>query len=165
MYSRSKTDLAAAPIEAADHDVGVGVIGVVVVDRGPVERPSGVLLDLPHQAADVLGQVERARVLGRHNEPELVRLAAAGLLKARLRNRPVGAVEHAGAAVTFDAVALDVREGSAAAAAPCEVILTKRALTTTRRAPRPPPQGYRLAYKRNAKGEHVVALIFPPQPP
>jgi hypothetical protein len=25
-------------------------------------------------------------------------------------------------------------------------------------------QGYRVAYKRNAKGEHVVALLFPPQP-
>jgi hypothetical protein len=24
---------------------------------------------------------------------------------------------------------------------------------------------FRVAYKRNAKGEHVVALIFPPQPP
>jgi hypothetical protein len=25
--------------------------------------------------------------------------------------------------------------------------------------------GHRIAYKMNAKGEHVVALIFPPQPP
>jgi hypothetical protein len=25
--------------------------------------------------------------------------------------------------------------------------------------------GYRVAYKVNARGEHVVALIFPPQPP
>jgi len=25
-------------------------------------------------------------------------------------------------------------------------------------------QGYRVAYKQNAKGEHVVALIFPAQP-
>jgi hypothetical protein len=24
---------------------------------------------------------------------------------------------------------------------------------------------FRVAYKRNAQGEHVVALIFPPQPP
>ena len=23
----------------------------------------------------------------------------------------------------------------------------------------------RVAYKRNAKGEHVVAVVFPPQPP
>lgn len=165
MYSRSKTDLAAAPIEAADHDVGVGVIGVVVVDRSPVERPSGAFSTCRIRRRTYSVRSSAPASLGRHNEPELVRLAAAGLLKARLRNRPVGAVEHAGAAVTFDAVALDVREGSAAAAAPCEVILTKRALTTTRRAPRPPPQGYRLAYKRNAKGEHVVALIFPPQPP
>jgi hypothetical protein len=25
--------------------------------------------------------------------------------------------------------------------------------------------GYRIAYKRNGRGEHVVAIIFPPQPP
>jgi hypothetical protein len=25
-------------------------------------------------------------------------------------------------------------------------------------------QGARVAYKRNSQGEHVVALIFPPQP-
>jgi hypothetical protein len=24
---------------------------------------------------------------------------------------------------------------------------------------------YRIAYKRNGRGEHVVAIIFPPQPP
>jgi hypothetical protein len=24
---------------------------------------------------------------------------------------------------------------------------------------------FRVAYKRNSQGEHVVALIFPPQPP
>jgi len=26
-------------------------------------------------------------------------------------------------------------------------------------------QGFRVAYKQNSRGEHVVALIFPPQPP
>jgi hypothetical protein len=25
--------------------------------------------------------------------------------------------------------------------------------------------GWRVGYKKNDKGEHVVALIFPPQPP
>jgi ribosomal protein L35AE/L33A len=25
--------------------------------------------------------------------------------------------------------------------------------------------GHRVAYKMNDKGEHVIALIFPPQPP
>lgn len=25
--------------------------------------------------------------------------------------------------------------------------------------------GGRVAYKRNSKGEHVVAIVFPPQPP
>ncbi len=25
--------------------------------------------------------------------------------------------------------------------------------------------GVRVAYKRNARGEHVVAILFPPQPP
>ena len=25
--------------------------------------------------------------------------------------------------------------------------------------------GFRVAYKMNAKGEHVVAIVFPPQPP
>jgi hypothetical protein len=25
--------------------------------------------------------------------------------------------------------------------------------------------GCRVAYKRNGRGEHVVAIIFPPQPP
>jgi hypothetical protein len=51
-------------VAAADHDMGVRVAGVEVVDRHPVELGVEVLLHLPHQVADEgLEVLEAAAVL------------------------------------------------------------------------------------------------------
>ena len=59
-----EAQLLAVAIHAPDHDMGVRVIGVVVVDGGPFDLASEVLLDARHVAADVLGEVELLGVLG-----------------------------------------------------------------------------------------------------
>ena len=59
--------------DAADHDMGVRLAGVEVVDRHPIERGVEVLLHLPHElAGEGLEVPELDAVLGRHDEPELV---------------------------------------------------------------------------------------------
>ena len=99
-------------VAAADHDVGVRVAGVEVVDRHPVELRVEVLLHLPHQVADErLEVLEAAAVLRRDDEAELVRIAlraveervAVGLVAG-------GVVDLPRSAVAGDAVALDVAQ-------------------------------------------------------
>ena len=43
--------------DAPDHDMGVGMAGVVMVDRDPVEPRVEVLLHLPHEVAGEAAQV------------------------------------------------------------------------------------------------------------
>jgi len=57
-------DLAPVPVDAADDDVGVRVIGVVVIDCGPFELAPEVSFDARHQAPDVDGEIELVRVFG-----------------------------------------------------------------------------------------------------
>src|ERR1019366_1693801 len=102
------SQLPALAADAADDDVRMRVVGVVVVDRGPLEGPSEVDLDALHQLPDVVGEVEIAGVFRRHDEPELVALAEARLLEGLAGRGALGAVEHAPRAVLLDAVALDV---------------------------------------------------------
>jgi hypothetical protein len=97
-------------VDPADDDVHVRVLGVVVVDRRPLEAPPDVLLDLRHVAAHVIGQIELRGVLGRDDEPELMLLPRAGLLEGRGRSGTLGSVEHALAPVPLDAVPLDVAQ-------------------------------------------------------
>ncbi len=84
------------------------VLGVVVVDRRPLDRATEVALHACHQLTDVVREVEIASVLWGHDEPELVPLAQARLLEGLAGHGPLGAVEHAGRAVLLDSVALDV---------------------------------------------------------
>ena len=105
-------EVAPLVVAAADHDVGVGVAGVEVVDRDPVELGVEVLLHLPHQVADEgLEVLEAAAVLRRDDEAELVRVAF-GAVEERVAVDIVagGVVELARYAVAGDAVALDVAQ-------------------------------------------------------
>ena len=63
-----------------DHDMGVGVAGIVVIDRDPIELGTKVGLQLPHQVAGEAAQIAHLDgILGRHDEAELMAvLTAAG---------------------------------------------------------------------------------------
>ena len=103
-----EADLAPLAIDAAHDQMRVRVARVVVVDRGPLELAAEVLLDRGHQPPDVVGEVELAGVLGRHDDPELMSLAATRLVQRLDARGPLGRVEPALRSVLLDAVALDV---------------------------------------------------------
>ena len=66
-------EVAPGLVDAAQHDVCVGVVGVPVVDRDPVELRAEVRFHARHQVARVALKVaDLRRVLGRDDEPELV---------------------------------------------------------------------------------------------
>ena len=73
----------AAVVEhAADDDVGVGMAGVVMIDRDPVELGAEVLFHLPHEVAGEAAQVAHfGGILGRHDEAELMTVLPAALDK------------------------------------------------------------------------------------
>ena len=99
-----------APIEvlAADDDMGMGMIRVVVVDRGPLQVAPGVRFDAPHQPPHERSEVHLAGVLRRDDDSELVVLAGARPLERLWPNRPVGVIEDPLRAVALHSVALDV---------------------------------------------------------
>ncbi len=86
------------------------MLGVVVIDRGPLELAIDVALDRGHEAPHVRGQIELAAVLGRDDEPELVLLVEPWLLEGLGARPALGVVQHALGAVLLDAVALDVAQ-------------------------------------------------------
>ena len=76
-------------VDAADDDVRVRVLGVVVVDRRPLDFATEVPLELRHQAPHVDGEIELGAVLRRDDETKLVLLAGARLLEGPRANRPL----------------------------------------------------------------------------
>src|SRR5579885_1121725 len=54
---------------AANEQMDVRVVGVVMVDCHPFELGSEVLLHSAHQLADVVAEIQALGVLGRHDEP------------------------------------------------------------------------------------------------
>ena len=65
---------------AAQDDVDVWVVGVPVIDAGPVERRAKVLFHLPHQIAGEGFEVRHVHgVLGRDDEPEMMPVLVAAL--------------------------------------------------------------------------------------
>src|ERR1019366_6622903 len=105
-----EANLAPLAIDAAHDHMRVRVGRVVVVHRGPFELAPEVALDRGHQPPDVVGEVELAGVLGRHDDPELMSLAATRLVERLDTRRPLGRVEPALRAVLLDPVALDVAQ-------------------------------------------------------
>ena len=96
----------------SQHDMAVGIVGVEVIDRHPVEARVEIALHLGHQAANEGRQiVEFGAVLGRDDEAELMAVTLAALQKilaVRLVARRV--IEPAGLALPRDAIALDISE-------------------------------------------------------
>ncbi len=102
----------AAVVLAAQDDMGVGMAGVVVVDRHPVELRPEVLFHLLHQPPrEVLEVGVFDRVLGRDDEPELMAVTLAAPQEGIAVGPVVGSiVEVAGQALARDAVALQVAQ-------------------------------------------------------
>ena len=101
----------------------VRVVGVVVIDGGPDEPPPEVVLDLVHQPAREFFQVELVPVFGRNDEPKLPLLTGQRGTKGIPIEPVVGSVETSRRAVSFDAVALQIRE---MAPHPREALLSER---------------------------------------
>ena len=99
---------------AADDDVGVGMAGVVVIDRDPIELRAEIGFHLLHQIArGGAGIGELDAVLGRHDEAELVTvLAAAFDERATIFHIPFGRIDLALLAVLRHAVSLEIAQVS-----------------------------------------------------
>ena len=135
--------------DAPDHDVGVGMAGVVMVDGDPVEPRVEVLLHLPHEVAGEAAQVAHlGGVLWRDDEAELMSVLSTafdeGATIRFILDRRIGAslFSFPGHAVAFEIAQMRVGRAARDAAhfwtrVPpwrCGFSFTTRALTTTRRA-------------------------------
>jgi hypothetical protein len=59
--------------DTPDDDMGVGVAGIVVIDRDPIQSSSEVTFELSHQVAGEAAQVAHLDgILRRHDEAELM---------------------------------------------------------------------------------------------
>src|SRR5262249_50291191 len=65
----------AGRIHSANDHVDMGMLGIVVIDCSPDERPAKVFLHPGHQASGEGVEVELTRVFGRDDEAELSWLA------------------------------------------------------------------------------------------
>jgi hypothetical protein len=74
-------DLPAAAVHTSDDDVSVGIVGVVVVNRSPLELATEVPLDPGHQAPHVLGEIEIVGILRGDDDAKLMPLSMARLLE------------------------------------------------------------------------------------
>jgi hypothetical protein len=111
VVARDVEDLAVAG-DAPHDDVGVGMAGVVMVHRDPIETGVEVLLDLAHQVAREAAEVSQFDgVLGGDDEAEMVPVAPApGHERAAVRVVLQGRVGMALVAVAGNAVALQVAQ-------------------------------------------------------
>ncbi len=97
---------------AAHEQMDVRIVGVPVIDRDPIEPRAQVGLHLPHDVARVFAQVGQfSRVLGRHDDPEMVPVILAPLGETAIVCVVAGRVEHPRwRAVAGDAFALQIRD-------------------------------------------------------
>ena len=98
--------------DAANDDVGVGMAGVVVVDRDPVELGPEVGLHLLHQIAGGLARVGQLRaILGRDDEAELMAVLAAAVEEgAAILDVALGRIDLALLAILRHAVPFEVAQ-------------------------------------------------------
>jgi len=84
-------EIAPGLVDPAQHDAGVWVVGVPVVDRHPVKPGAEVRLHAAHEVTgERLKVTESDGVFGRDNEPELVPVIAdAALERLCVRDVPV----------------------------------------------------------------------------
>ena len=100
--------------DSSDDDVGVGMAGVVVIDRDPVELGVEVGLHLFHQIAAGLTKVRQlCALLRRNDEAELVAVLASPFEKGLTILRiPLGGIGHTLLAVPRDPVPLQIAQVS-----------------------------------------------------
>ena len=121
--------IAAAIVLAAQHDMRVRMLRVVMIDRDPIETGVEVGFHPRHHSAHIGFEVgQLGTVLGRHDDPKLMTVPLAALQEGlAVRGVGLGAVELAGLAVAIDALALNVghmqprRGGPASAPAPGQI--------------------------------------------
>jgi hypothetical protein len=97
---------------APNEDMGVGVAGVVVIDRDPVELGPEVGFHLLHQIAGRLARIGKVHaVLGRDDETELVPVIAAPVEKGTaVLHIALGRIDLALLSVTGHAVAFEIAQ-------------------------------------------------------
>ena len=90
----------------------MGVVGVPMIDRDPVEPGAEVALCVPHELAREGSKVGHlARVLRRDREPEMMPVRFASFGESLRGGMVGGGVEHPGVRpVASDALALQVRD-------------------------------------------------------
>lgn len=129
-------EIATLIVAPAQYDMNMRVVGVVMIDRDPVEARVKIALRRRHDGARIAIEiVELARVFRRKDDPELMAVAPP-LLQKRLAVRFVAirAVELARRAVFLGAVALDIAQTAARALPrPLAPRRTERILTAARR--------------------------------
>src|SRR5690606_31445009 len=109
-------------VAAVDDDMHMGMAGVVVVDRYPIEFRAEVGFHLFHEIAGVGREVRQLRaVLERDDEPELVAVVLAALKEVVSVGPVLGPrIEPATLAVARGSVTLDIAQMRAGAAVlPC----------------------------------------------
>ena len=111
-------EIAAGVVATANDDVGMGMAGVEVIDGDPVELGIEVALHLRHEIANErLEIMQLGAVVGRHNEPELMRVGPRAFEKATAVDLVAPRiVQLTGLAIAGDTVALDVVEMGAGSA-------------------------------------------------
>ncbi|KMZ13524.1 VirD2 components relaxase [Candidatus Burkholderia humilis] len=109
----ARDDEVAADIVTAPHDdVRVGIVGVPVIDRHPLQPGSQIGFHPRHEVTGVGPQiVQRGTVLGRHDEAEMMPIVDAASLEAvEIRCIGLRSIGPSRITVAAHAVALDIAE-------------------------------------------------------
>ena len=107
---------------AANDNVSMGIIGIPVIHRDPIQARAEVALQLAHEfPSEALQILELGRILGSQDKPELMPVATAALRELSAIDRIARARVHpSGLPLASHAVAFDITQmvdaGSAAGA-------------------------------------------------
>src|SRR5690606_6648433 len=99
-------------ILAPDDDMHMGMAGIVVIDRHPIEFRAKVGLDAAHQIAGVFGEVRKiGGIFGRNDEAELVAIILAAIKEGISISAIVGRrIKLAALTIVRGSVSLDVAQ-------------------------------------------------------
>ena len=95
---------------AAHEDVDMGMLGIPVIDRDPIEPRTKITRGLMHEFAGKAPQAfQLARIIRRDNEPEMVPIAVAAFSESPAVCIIPGSIEEfAGRSIAGDAVPLEI---------------------------------------------------------
>jgi hypothetical protein len=107
-------EIAGPVVNAAQHDMGVGMAGIEVIDGNPVQLRTEVIADLLHQPPnDRLEVLEPIAVFCRDDEAELMPISIAALEKILPVNAVIrGTIKLSGLAFPGNSISLYVMEVS-----------------------------------------------------